>query len=69
MVELAEELARPFPIVRVDFYSVNGRIVFGELTFTSHGGIGHVWADKILDDIGDMITLPDPIPYKRQYLT
>lgn len=69
MVELAEDLAKPFPIVRVDFYSVNGKIVFGELTFTSHGGIGHVWTDKLLDEIGKMITLPKPIPYENKYLT
>lgn len=69
MVGLAEELAKPFPIVRVDFYSVNGKIVFGELTFTSHGGIGQVWTDRLLGEIGDMITLPEPIPYKKQYLT
>ena len=32
MVELAENLGSPFDYIRVDLYSVNGRIFFGELT-------------------------------------
>lgn len=34
----AEKLAKPFPFVRVDLYNVDGRIIFGELTFLSSGG-------------------------------
>ncbi len=33
MVELAEILSKNIPFVRVDFYEVEGRIYFGELTF------------------------------------
>lgn len=33
MISLAEILAKGFPFVRVDFYSVNNKIYFGELTF------------------------------------
>lgn len=39
MTELAEELSRDYPFVRVDFYNVDGRIIFGELTFTPGGGV------------------------------
>ena len=39
MVNLAEKLAKNFPFVRVDFYDVNGRIVFGEITFTPNNGM------------------------------
>lgn len=35
---LAKELSKPFTYVRVDFYMVNGRIYFGELTFTDGAG-------------------------------
>lgn len=35
----AEKLAAPFPFVRVDFYLVDGKVSFGELTFTSAGGL------------------------------
>ncbi len=39
MVELARRLARPFPFVRVDFYVDQGRVFFGELTFTPGSGL------------------------------
>jgi len=34
MVEIAENLSRSFPFVRVDLYDDRGRVVFGEMTFT-----------------------------------
>ena len=34
MVELAEKLAVGFPMVRVDFYNMDGKIYVGEMTFT-----------------------------------
>lgn len=34
MKRLAEILARPFGFVRIDFYQINGRPVFGEFTFS-----------------------------------
>ena len=39
MFRLAEELSKPFPNVRIDFYECNGRIYFGEFTF--FGGSGY----------------------------
>jgi len=44
MVKMAEDLARPFPFVRIDLYNVKGRIYFGEMTFTPAKGT------LILDD-------------------
>lgn len=38
-MKLAEELSEPFPFVRVDFYLLGERIVFGELTFTPAAGM------------------------------
>ena len=38
MIVLAEKLSKSFPHVRVDFYNVNGKIIFGELTFFNAGG-------------------------------
>ena len=37
MVLIAQELSKDFPFVRVDLYDVNGKVIFGELTFTPHG--------------------------------
>lgn len=39
LVAIAEKLAVPFELVRVDLYNVDGRIVFSELTFHSGGGL------------------------------
>lgn len=38
MVELAEKLSKGFSHVRVDLYDVNGKIYFGEMTFTNGSG-------------------------------
>ncbi len=39
MVELAEKLSKNIPFVRVDFYVVNDKIYFGELTFYPGSGM------------------------------
>lgn len=39
MLELAGKMSAGIPLVRVDFYNVDGKIYFGELTFTSDCGI------------------------------
>lgn len=39
MKQLAGQLSKGIPQVRIDFYDVNGRIFFGEMTFYHHGGI------------------------------
>lgn len=35
----ASKLSKPFPFVRADFYIMNGKVYFGELTFTPAGGL------------------------------
>lgn len=61
MVEYAERLAKPFPVVRVDFYYVNDKIFLGELTFTSAGGLGTAFSDEAQRLIGSLIELPKPV--------
>ena len=39
MIEAAKKLSKPFPLVRVDFYYENGKVIFGELTFLHFGGL------------------------------
>ncbi len=39
MVELAEKLSKGIPHVRVDFYEVDGKPYFGELTFFQNSGL------------------------------
>jgi hypothetical protein len=40
MLELAEKLAEAFDYIRVDFYNLNGKIYFGELTHYPLSGTG-----------------------------
>lgn len=39
MIELSKKLSKDFPFVRVDLFSLNGKIYFSELTFTPSGGL------------------------------
>ena len=57
MISMAEKLAHPFPCVRVDLYSVNEKIYFGEMTFTSLGGVMNYFSDDFLNKAGDLIDL------------
>src|SRR5690554_2714971 len=38
MINIAKSLSKGIPHVRVDLYNIDGRIVFGELTFYTSGG-------------------------------
>ncbi|MBQ3090652.1 MAG: glycosyltransferase [Oscillospiraceae bacterium] len=64
MLALASKLSRGFAHVRVDFYNVNGKIYFGEMTFTSGTGFSRFSSQQFALRVGDMITLPpkSPIP-------
>lgn len=57
MIEYARILAKPFPQVRVDFYDIEGKIYFGELTFTSLGGMMNYFTQEALNDMGEKINL------------
>lgn len=54
---IAEKLSEDFPCVRVDFYNVGGKIYFGELTFTSYGGLMDFYTDEFQELAGDLIDL------------
>lgn len=34
MIQIARKLSEPFPFVRIDFYEINNKPIFGEMTFT-----------------------------------
>ena len=57
MVELAGKISKGFPHVRVDFYDVNGRIFFGELTFYDQGGYLKIHPDEWDRKWGELIDL------------
>ena len=59
MVKLAEKLAEPFPFVRVDFYEIGDRIMLGEMTFYSGGGLLPFAPSEWDRRLGDKIPLPE----------
>ena len=59
MIELAEKLAKPFHCVRVDFYFINSKIYFGELTFHPGGGTDKFSPESWDLKIGKQLVLPE----------
>lgn len=57
MLLVAERLAKPFPCVRVDLYNIQGKIYFGEMTFTSLGGMMNYFTEDCLLKMGNEIDL------------
>lgn len=57
MLEAASVLSKGFPELRVDLYEVDGKPYFGELTFTSAGGINNFYTDEFLKILGDLTDL------------
>ena len=58
MKEYAEILCKDFPFVRMDFYNIDGKIYFGEMTFTPKGGYCSTLTDEESLRIGMQIMLP-----------
>lgn len=58
MLSLSRKLSAGMPYLRTDFYSVNGKLYFGELTFFPASGYGKFTPDEMDFALGDKITLP-----------
>ncbi len=54
----AQKLSEGFPFVRVDLYNVEGKIYFGEMTFTSGNGKYQFEPEEYDVILGEMIHLP-----------
>lgn len=59
MIELAEKLSIGIPQVRIDFYDINGKVYFGEMTFFHWSGLKKFEPEKYDKIFGDWITLPN----------
>lgn len=68
MVSLAEKLADNLPFVRVDFYSIKDKIIFGEMTFYPADAKKDFKPDSYNKIIGDYLTLPK-IPKGKKIIT
>ena len=66
MILAARDLSSKFPTARIDFYDVNGKVYFGEITLTPAGGnlryINKKW-QKILGDKIDFSRCKDSFTY------
>lgn len=59
MVEIAEKLSKGFPELRVDLYNIDGKIYFGELTFTSQGGFMDYFTLEFNKMLGEKFCIKD----------
>lgn len=57
MIEMAKALSADFRFVRVDLYEIEGKVYFGELTFTPTGGVFSHYTDDFLTQMGERLTL------------
>lgn len=54
----ADILSAPFPTVRADFYLLNGKVYFGELTFTPAGCVDAKKMPEVEKLFGELIPMP-----------
>ena len=59
MIDYATRLAEGFPQVRVDFYEIDDKLVFGELTFSSNGSVQSNYKTEYIQSLGDQLELPN----------
>lgn len=57
MLEYSKILSEGFPFVRMDFYDIDGKVYFGEMTFTPAGGLAKYYNDEGQKRLGEMISL------------
>lgn len=55
MLKLAQNLSKDIPFLRVDFYEINGKVYFGELTFFPGSGLTELSPEEWDYKLGDMI--------------
>lgn len=59
MTEVARELCKGFPFVRVDLYSIREKLTFGELTFYPDAGLCPFTPREYNRYFGDLFKLPE----------
>lgn len=60
MLDYATRLSADFPQVRVDYYEVDDKLIFGELTFSSNGNVQSNYKDEYIIGLGKILQLPEP---------
>ena len=57
MLEIGSKIARKFAYVRVDFYDVDGKLYFGEITLYHGSGFDRFFPDKYDLEFGQKMIL------------
>lgn len=61
MLRLAERLSEGHAFLRTDFYNINGKVYFSEITFYSDGGFGKFDPPEWDEKLGSWIELPEKV--------
>lgn len=61
MLRIGREIAKLFRYVRVDFYDVDGRLYYGEITLHHGGGLNKFKPESFDRYFGDMLDLNAPV--------
>ena len=62
MKKLAYTLSEGFAFVRVDFYEIEYKVYFGEMTFAPHAGYFSYKSEGTDEYLGSLLKLPKPTP-------
>ena len=57
MIDAAKIMSKEFSFVRVDLYEINGKMYFGEMTFTPGSGSGSFRPDSMDFELGSLLNL------------
>lgn len=57
MIRMAEDCCKEFTYCRFDMYEINGKIIFGEMTFTPHGNVMNYYTDDYLVKMKNQLIL------------
>ena len=58
MLVMCSALSKDFDYVRVDLYEIEGKVYFGEMTFTPNACIMNYYKQDMLDELGKQLQLP-----------
>ena len=58
MIQAAEDLSKPFPYARIDFYDVGGKPYVGEITLCPSGGNNYELNENAQYELGELLMLP-----------
>lgn len=58
MIDISRKLSSSFPHARVDFYYIDNRIIFSEITFFHQSGMGKISPEEFEIEMGNWLELP-----------